>query len=120
MGYLFLIGLSACITGLFCIIFPKYWIIHYIIFIILTIIHIFIWWKWYTVVYNKKLILINNYNEKLVGLQIILSEPVINHIGRVPIGDGSWKIQSKEKNISVGTCIKIVYIEGNTLYVIPQ
>ncbi|MDR0807005.1 MAG: NfeD family protein [Enterobacteriaceae bacterium] len=115
-GYLLWSGVSAIIVGAVTWLIPMDWHWQWVNFAILTLITAILWWYWLknrTVTENQNL---NQPNNLLMGKTFILSEPIVNGIGRINLADGSWRVQCEE-DLPAGAKIRIIAVESITLIV---
>ncbi|WP_035049461.1 NfeD family protein, partial [Musicola paradisiaca] len=89
-------------------------------FALLTIITALLWWHWLRQRSRKEPIsTLNQRGRQLLGRHATLTEPLVNGIGRIDIGDSSWRVQA-ERDLPAGTVVEIVDVEGITLKVKPN
>lgn len=119
-GYLLWSGIAAVLVGLLTWILPLPWAWQGVLFALLTVISAIVWWYWLRN-HNKTLpvSLLNQRGEQLVGTHAVLIEPVVNGIGRVRIGDGTWRAVS-DTDMAAGAPVVVIAVEGITLHVRPH
>ncbi|ACS84838.1 NfeD family protein [Musicola paradisiaca] len=119
-GYLLWSGLSAMLTGVLTWLLPLDWAWQSVSFALLTIITALLWWHWLRQRSRKEPIsTLNQRGRQLLGRHATLTEPLVNGIGRIDIGDSSWRVQA-ERDLPAGTVVEIVDVEGITLKVKPN
>ncbi|QIZ46365.1 MULTISPECIES: NfeD family protein [Dickeya] len=119
-GYLLWSGVAALLTGILAWLLPLDWAWQCIAFAVLTVIAALLWWQWLRRRLEKQPSpVLNQRGQQLIGLHTTLSEPLVNGIGRVSIGDSSWRIQA-EQDLPAGTVVEITAVEGITLQVKPR
>ncbi|QWA12482.1 NfeD family protein [Sodalis ligni] len=118
-GFLLWSGCAAVAVGLVIWVVPMDWAAQGLLFALLTLVSGFLWWYWLRG-HNKSLpaSLLNRRGEQLVGIHAILVEPVVNGVGRVRVGDGTWRAICDE-DLPVGATVEVMAAEGITLHVRP-
>ncbi|MET3647762.1 NfeD family protein [Phyllobacterium ifriqiyense] len=113
-------GIAALIVGGFVILlgeaFPFGWQVQVILFLVLSLITVFI---------GRKLVgatdaesdepLLNRRGEQLIGQIVTLEEATVNGRGRARVGDSLWRVTGPD--LAAGTPVKIVGIDQGTLRV---
>ncbi|MDQ0996769.1 membrane protein implicated in regulation of membrane protease activity [Phyllobacterium ifriqiyense] len=113
-------GIAALIVGGFVILlgeaFPFGWQVQVILFLVLSLIAVFI---------GRKLVgatdaesdepLLNRRGEQLIGQIVTLEEATVNGRGRARVGDSLWRVTGPD--LAAGTPVKIVGIDQGTLRV---
>lgn len=113
-------GIAALIVGALAILFGDAlglsWQIQVILFLVLSVIAVFI---------GRRLVgatdaesdepLLNRRGEQLVGQVVTLEEATINGRGRARIGDSLWRVTGPD--LAAGTRVKITGIDQGTLTV---
>ncbi|WP_159711392.1 NfeD family protein [Geminicoccus flavidas] len=61
---------------------------------------------------------LNRRGEALVGSRLVLDQPIQNGRGRVRIGDTSWPVSGPD--LSAGTAVRVVRVDGNRLVVAAE
>ncbi|WP_413541352.1 NfeD family protein [Gibbsiella quercinecans] len=118
-GYLLWSGVAAMVTGAIAWLWPQLgWDWQGIIFAVLTVVVAWLWWAWLRrqTAKNQTVSPLNQRGRSLIGFRATLTEPVSNGLGRVNIGDGSWRAQAGE-DYPVGTEVEVVAVEGTTLII---
>ncbi|MFC3394837.1 NfeD family protein [Brenneria rubrifaciens] len=116
-GYLLWSGISAILVGLLVWAIPFSWQWQGIAFSVLTIITALLWWYWLrkrTLAQPRQSL--NQRGQQMVGLRTTLSEPIEDGLGRVRIGDSTWRVASKQ-DLTAGTHVEVIAVEGITLHV---
>lgn len=121
IGYLLWISVAALIVGIFSLLLPQLpleW--QGLMFAMLTVVIAFLWSYWLRERYQEGS---SNDTEKLnqrilqlIGTHATLSEAMHNGIGRITIGDSSWRVQATV-NLPVGTVVEVIGVVGVTLIV---
>ncbi|KHN49882.1 NfeD family protein [Pectobacterium fontis] len=116
-GYLLWSGVSALFVGLLVWAMPFSWQWQGTAFAVLTMTIALLWWYWL----RKRTLAqpqssLNQRGQQLVGLRATLSEPIVDGLGRVRIGDGTWRVKSAQ-DLAAGTHIEVFAVEGITLHV---
>ncbi|MEA9390841.1 NfeD family protein [Acerihabitans sp. TG2] len=119
-GYLLWSGVAAVLVGLIVWVVPIDWAWQGIIFALLIIVAALAWWYWLRS-RNTRIpaSLLNRRAERLVGTRTVLVEPLINGIGRVRIGDSTWRACC-DQDLAVGIAVEVIAVDGITLRVRPS
>ncbi|MHA7848065.1 NfeD family protein [Serratia sp. D1N4] len=119
-GYLLWSGLSAVLVGIVVWFSPQLdWEWQGAIFAVMTIVVAYLWWYWLhqrPAAATSGSQVLNQRNRQLIGIRSTLTEPMHNGMGRINIGDGSWRAQANE-DLPVGTEVEVVAVEGVTLVI---
>lgn len=113
-------GIAALIVGGLVILFGEAlaisWQVQVILFLVLSLIAVFI---------GRKLVgatdaesdepLLNRRGEQLIGQIVTLEEATVNGRGRARIGDSLWRVTGPD--LAAGTPVKIIGIDQGTLQV---
>ncbi|WP_431223414.1 NfeD family protein [Serratia sp. L9] len=119
-GYLLWSGVSAVVVGMVVWLLPQLaWEWQGAIFAVMTIAVAYLWWYWLrkrpTSAGSGSQVL-NQRNRQLIGTRATLTEPMHNGVGRINIGDSSWRAQANE-DLPIGTEVEVVAVEGVTLVI---
>jgi membrane protein implicated in regulation of membrane protease activity len=120
--FLLWFGIAALIVGAVAILFGEAlglgWQLQVILFLILSVISVFI---------GRRLIgatdvvsdepLLNMRGEQLIGQVVTLEEATVNGRGRARIGDSLWRVTGPD--LDAGTPVRITGIDHGTLVVEP-
>lgn len=119
-GYALWSGISAIIVGLIVWIVPINWQTQWLIFSVLTLIVVFLWWRWLQSRQSDKeeANLLSRPYMHLIGNQYTLIEPVVNGFGRIKVADSSWRVRCRT-DLPAGRVVVIKEMEGNTFIVEP-
>jgi hypothetical protein len=119
-GYLLWSGVAAVLVGLIVWVVPIDWAWQGVIFALLIIVAALGWWSWLRS-HNIALpaSLLNRRGEQLVGTRTFLIEPLVNGIGRVRIGDSTWRARC-DQDLAVGVAVEVIAVDGITLRVRPS
>lgn len=118
-GYLLWSGIAALLTGVitWCVPLNVTW--QSITFATLTVAAALSWWQWLRHRNSMKAApLLNQRTQQLIGQHGILTEAINNGIGRVSLGDSTWRAESDE-DLPAGTRVEIIAVNGITLRVRP-
>ncbi|QHM76315.1 Inner membrane protein YbbJ [Mixta theicola] len=118
-GYLLWSGIAALSVGLLCWTLPLSWETQGVLFALLTLIAVFLWYRWLTKRQRRPDGLLNQRALQMVGMTLTLTEDLVNGLGHVRIGDGSWRVQAQQ-DLPAGTRVVVVSMEGVTLRIAPQ
>lgn len=119
-GYMLWSGVAAVLVGLVVWAVPLGWDWQGAMFALLTVCAALCWWYWLRT-HNKThpASLLNRRGEQLVGVKTTLSEPLVNGVGRVRIGDSTWRARC-DTDLPIGTQVEVIAVEGITLRVRPR
>ncbi|MFS1539662.1 MAG: NfeD family protein [Candidatus Phlomobacter fragariae] len=117
-GYLLWSGIAAVIVGFFVWLIPFSWAFQGMLFSVLTVIAAFIWWYLLSQMSKPQQGMLNQRDQQMIGLRATLTEPTNNGYSRVRVADGSWRIYCSI-DLSAGTEVEVISINGNTLNVKP-
>ncbi|HGJ5877316.1 MAG TPA: NfeD family protein [Arsenophonus sp.] len=117
-GYLLWSGIAAVIVGILVWIIPFCWAFQGMLFSVLTVVAAFVWWYWLNKMSKPQQGMLNQRDQQMIGLRATLIEPTNNGYSRVSVADGSWRIYCSIE-LSEGTEVEIISIDGNTLNVKP-
>ncbi|CAI0717775.1 Inner membrane protein ybbJ [Serratia entomophila] len=119
-GYLLWSGVAALIVGALVWLLPQLpWEWQGTIFAALTVIVAYLWWYWLRqrpAAAASGAQVLNQRNRQLIGTRATLTEAMHNGMGRINIGDSSWRAQAAE-DLPVGTEVEVIAVEGVTLVI---
>lgn len=119
-GYLLWSGVAALLVGvLIWLLPPLSWAWQGMIFAVLTVVVAYLWWYWLRrrpAAASGGSPVLNQRNRQLIGTRATLTEPMHNGMGRINIGDSSWRAQAVE-DLPAGTEVEVVAVEGVTLVI---
>jgi len=119
-GYLLWSGVAALLVGaLIWLLPPLSWEWQGVIFAVLTVVVAYLWWYWLRrrpAAASGGSPALNQRNRQLIGTRATLTEPMHNGMGRINIGDSSWRAQAAE-DLPAGTEVEVVAVEGVTLVI---
>jgi len=118
-GYLLWSGMAALAVGLIRWLLSFSWEAQGVLFAFLTLLAAFLWYRWLALRQKQADPLLNQRGKQMIGLQLTLSEALVNGLGHVRIGDSSWRVQA-DRDLPAGTRVTVINIEGITLRVAPQ
>lgn len=116
-GYLLWSGVAAVITGLVVWLVPLGWEWQGVMFAVLTLLAAWLWWKWLARRVREQNRIDSHLNQRgkqLVGHRFILETALVNGRGHMRVGDSSWPV-SADADLSAGTQVEVIAIEGITL-----
>ncbi len=121
-GYLLCSGIAALIVGVIVYIIPQIiWEWQGFIFSVLIIAVAFLWWSLLSEPSYGESINIKMLNRRLyhlIGTHATLTEAMHNGIGRINIGDSSWRAKASH-DLPVGTVVEVIKTESTTLVIRP-
>ncbi|HGM5484264.1 TPA: NfeD family protein [Serratia marcescens] len=119
-GYLLWSGVAALLVGVLIWLLPQLsWAWQGAIFAVLTVVVAYLWWYWLRrrpAAASGGSPVLNQRNRQLIGTRATLTEPMHNGMGRINIGDSSWRAQAAE-DLLAGTEVEVVAVEGVTLVI---
>ncbi|MBH2718413.1 NfeD family protein [Serratia ureilytica] len=119
-GYLLWSGVAALLVGaLIWLLPPLSWEWQGVIFAVLTVVVAYLWWYWLRrrpAAASGGSPVLNQRNRQLIGTRATLTEPMHNGMGRINIGDSSWRAHAAE-DLPAGTEVEVVAVEGVTLVI---
>lgn len=119
-GYLLWSGVAALLVGALIWLLPTLtWEWQGVIFAVLTVVVAYLWWYWLRrrpAAVSGGSPVLNQRNRQLIGTRATLTEPMHNGMGRINIGDSSWRAQAAE-DLPAGTEVEVVAVEGVTLVI---
>lgn len=119
-GYLLWSGVAALLVGALIWLLPPFsWAWQGMIFAVLTVVVAYLWWYWLRrrpAAASGGSPVLNQRNRQLIGTRATLAEPMHNGMGRINIGDSSWRAQATE-DLPAGTEVEVVAVEGVTLVI---
>ncbi|CAI2505330.1 Inner membrane protein ybbJ [Serratia ficaria] len=119
-GYLLWSGVAALLVGALVWLLPQLpWAWQGAIFAALTVLVAYLWWYWLRrrpAADASGSQVLNQRNRQLIGTRATLTEAMHNGMGRINIGDGSWRAQATE-DLPVGTEVEVIAVEGVTLVI---
>jgi len=116
-GYLLWSGVSAVVIGIMAWLLPTLsWEWQGALFALMTMLIAYLWWYWLQQQPVRPSLDLNQRNRQLLGTRTTLTEPIQHGLGRVNIGDSSWRAQANE-DLPAGTEVEVVAVEGVTLVI---
>ena len=111
------LGAAAILTALARFLVPFDWPYQVALFGVLGLVAIFLW----TRVVRRRGAgsdrpLLNRRAQSYVGQEVVLDEPISDGFGRIPLGDGVWRIAGPD--LPAGRKIRIVGHDGPLLRVV--
>ena len=111
---------TATVVGAIVWLLPQLgWEWQGVIFAVLTVVVAYLWWYWLRqrpAAASSGSQVLNQRNRLLIGTRATLTEPMHNGMGRINIGDSSWRAQASE-DLAVGTEVEVIAVEGITLVI---
>lgn len=118
-GYLLWSGIAAILVGLLVWVFPLGWDWQGLIFALLTMVLAYLWWyRLRSLDAKRPASTLNQRGEQLIGVRLTLEVGLINRVGRLRIGDGTWRAQATQ-DLAAGSRVEVYAIEGITLLIRP-
>lgn len=120
-GYLLWSGVAAVITGLVTWLLPISWEWQGVLFALLTLLAAWLWWRWMSNRVKRQRpgdSHLNQRGQQLIGSRFVLENTLVNGRGHMRVGDSSWPV-SAEEDLTAGTKVEVVAIEGITLRIRP-
>lgn len=115
-GFLIALGTAAASTGILTWLLTLSWQWQLVIFSVCCILYTLIWWKLLTYRSVFPVTLINRPFESMLGRTVQLVEAIENGRGKIKINDAHWFVTGPD--LPVGTKVKIVALQENTLLVV--
>ena len=115
--FLLFIGAAAIATGAFTLLFGLNLPAQMILFAIYTALAVMIGRRWYAQPHTPDQRLLNEPSRRMIGRQLVVTEPVDEHGGRVKVGDGEWSARGGPA--AIGERVEVIGLEGNCLMVEP-
>lgn len=110
------IGCAALITSIFTYLFGLLFIGQFLTFAIFCVISVLFGVRIYR---NMKLstdaFVLNRKTDQMTGQEFGLSDPIINGVGHITIGDSRWRVIGED--LPAGTKVKVIDLQGNSLIV---
>lgn len=120
-GYLLWSGVAAVITGLVTWLLPISWEWQGVLFSLLTLLAAWLWWRWMSNRVKRQRpgdSHLNQRGQQLIGSRFVLENTLVNGRGHMRVGDSSWPV-SAEEDLTAGTKVEVIAIEGITLHIRP-
>jgi len=96
---------------------PFNWAWQGALFAVLTLTAAWLWWRWLSRQVRRQKpadARLNQRGQQLVGMQFTLDSALVNGRGHMRVGDSSWPVIA-DKDLSAGTKVEVVAVEGITL-----
>lgn len=111
-GYLLWSGIAAVATGLLVWVLPLGWETQGICFALLTLVAVFLWWRWL----NRRqqppqTEVLNQRGQQLVGRRLRLESALVNGRGNIRIGDSSWPVVA-DSDLPADSEVVVVAVDG--------
>lgn len=111
-GYLLWSGIAAVATGLLVWVFPLSWEIQGVAFAVLTLVAVFLWWRWLNSrKQSPQSEVLNQRGQQLVGRRLRLDAALVNGRGNIRIGDSSWPVTA-DSDLPANSEVVVVAVEG--------
>lgn len=111
-GFLFWLGISAAIIGVFLWIFPDLtWTTQLLGFALLGLMTAIVWrlyLKRHPIGTDRPLL--NKRSEQYIGRIFTLDSPVVNGLGKIRVDDSTWRVRCQD--LPSGTRIRITGVDG--------
>ena len=109
-------GVAAVITGAIVLAIPMGFQAQLIIFIVASVISVFVGRYLYSASNsNSDHPLLHKRGQQLIGKTFKVTQAIENGKGKVKVGDSEWIVKGEDAEI--GSIVKVVAIEGNSLLV---
>jgi inner membrane protein len=112
-AFLFWVGLAAIATGLALSAVPMAWEFQVLAFAVLAGVSVLIGRR----VARSPVPNLNRRGHSLVGQCFTLEAPITSGVGRLQLGDTSWRIAGP--NLPAGASIRVLALDGSTLVIGP-
>jgi membrane protein implicated in regulation of membrane protease activity len=121
-GYFMLwIGIAAAATGLVLLMAPDAsLLVQAVTFTLLTFLSCAIYGFWLRPRLQRSepgSERLNRRGEQMIGSRYVLVEAIVNGRGKAQVGDGQWLVSGPD--LSAGTTVEVVAVDGTTLKVKP-
>ena len=116
-AYFLWMGVSAAAVGCAMFIFPEMpWLTQILIFAALSVITVVI----YKTHQKKNPIVtdepaLNRRGEQYIGRTVILTEAIVNGVGKTKVDDSTWKVTGAD--MEMGVTVRVVAVDGTTFKV---
>jgi membrane protein implicated in regulation of membrane protease activity len=120
-GYLLWSGVASVVTGLVSWLLPIGWEWQGVLFALLTLLAAWLWWRWLSNRVKRQRpgdSHLNRRGQQLIGSRFVLENTLVNGRGHMRVGDSSWPVTADD-DLTAGTKVEVVAIEGITLHVRP-
>lgn len=112
------LGLAALVMGVLLLALPLPVAVQLLLFAALSVVSIFLGRRLLArLPHSAEADSINQGASRLIGRQVVLTDPIVNGQGRARIGDGVWVVRGPDA--PAGSTVRIVGTEGTTLSVAP-
>ncbi|MGL5757877.1 NfeD family protein [Plesiomonas sp.] len=117
-GYLLWLGVAALTVALLLWLIPLTLAVQWALFAVFSVVASLLWWRWQhgKDKQDQQHTQLNQRGNTLIGRQGKLTEPVQNGIGRLTLGDTTWRIQS-DTDLPADCVVEVVFVSGITLHV---
>lgn len=119
-GYFLWLGISAILVGLIFSILPMSWQLQWVNFGVFSLITTWLWWR-RQFKQDKKSDQqreLNQREKQLIGMTTRLEEDVQAGDCRIKLGDTTWSARC-DQDISKGTQIRVIDVDGIILFIEP-
>ncbi len=115
-AFLLWLGIAAAAVGLVTILLPGIgWQFQLLCFAGTSIAAVLLGRRFYRREIKTDAPTLNRRGEQLIGRVMTLSEPIVDGLGRIRVGDGAWSVEGED--MKAGTRVRVVGIDGTRLRV---
>ena len=116
-NYLIWFGLAGVVTGIVAIVTEVDWQISLLIFAVSSLVLVILGRRYFASSSASEEPLLNRRTEQLKGSEYVLSEPIVDGVGRIRINDSNWRISGPD--LPSGRRVRVVGTNGSMLLVEP-
>ncbi len=111
-------GISAIVVGAIAVIFDLAWEVQLVVFVVLALVLVFFGRRYFASrTAREPDVVLNQRAEQLLGTIYVLSHPIVDGVGRVKVGDSTWRVAWPD--CPAGTTVRIIAVDGAVLHVEP-
>lgn len=120
MAFFLWLSFAAAASAIVAFLVPDLsWQVQYLLFAAFCIISILAWHRFAKDgdVSETDQPTLNQRNQGYLGRTLVLSQAIVNGIGKVKVDDSQWKVHGSDA--AVGSRVKVVSVDGSILHVEP-